>query len=72
MSVGITVSQTSAGSIDGGDAVPNIPRDVQEEILRAVAAVRYGSVEVVIQDGNVVQIESREKKRIKSGARISG
>ena len=45
---------------------PNIPRDVQQQILQSVAEIRYGSVEVVIQDGKVVQIESREKQRIKS------
>ena len=65
------VSQTSAGSVEGSAASSEIPRDVQEQILRAVAGVRYGSVEVVIQDGKVVQIESREKKRIKSDARVS-
>ena len=47
-------------------ATSSIPRDVQQQILHAVADIRYGSVEVVIQDGRVVQIESREKQRIKA------
>lgn len=47
---------------------PKIPRDVQQQILQSVAEIRYGSVEVVIQDGKVVQIESREKQRIKGAA----
>ena len=50
---------------------PNIPRDVQQQILQSVAEIRYGSVEVVIQDGKVVQIESREKQRIKSVAPVN-
>jgi hypothetical protein len=32
-------------------------------VLQAVRGTRYGSVEVVIHDGRVVQIERREKVR---------
>jgi len=49
------------------------PRDAQpqtdsgDEILRriasAISGVRFGSVEVVIQDSRVVQIERKEKFR---------
>lgn len=41
--------------------------DVIEEILNAVASVEYGSVEVVIHDRRVVQIECRKKIRINPG-----
>ncbi len=41
--------------------------DVGQEILRAVANIEYGSVEVVIHDGRVVQIECREKIRMTGG-----
>lgn len=41
-----------------------IPPEIQEQILKAVAAVRFGAVEIVIHGGRVVQIESREKQRI--------
>lgn len=34
-----------------------------EEILRAVHNVRYGSVEITIHDSKVVQVERREKIR---------
>lgn len=37
---------------------------IEQEILRAVARIEYGSVEIVIHDGNVVQIECREKIRM--------
>jgi hypothetical protein len=41
--------------------------DSNEEILRrianAISGVRFGSVEVVIQDSRVVQIERKEKFR---------
>lgn len=38
--------------------------DVAQEILRAVDGIEYGSVEIVIHDGKVVQIECREKIRV--------
>ena len=36
---------------------------VAREIVRAVAGIAYGSVEIVIHDGKVVQIERKEKTR---------
>lgn len=41
---------------------------VEEEILRAIRAVRFGSVEIVIHDSRVVQIERREKVRPGEGS----
>jgi hypothetical protein len=38
--------------------------DVERRILDAVAAIAYGSVEIVIHDGRVVQIERRERIRV--------
>lgn len=46
---------------------PDSPRGelarVLEEIEQAIRSVAYGSVEVIIQDSRVVQIERREKFR---------
>jgi hypothetical protein len=39
-------------------------RRVLKEILRALEEIRYGSVEIVIHDSRVVQIERREKVRL--------
>lgn len=33
------------------------------EILSAIESLRYGSVEIVVHDGRVTQIEKREKVR---------
>ncbi len=41
-----------------------LPASITQEILRAVASIEYGSVEIVIHDGRVVQIECREKIRL--------
>ena len=38
-----------------------LPASITQEILRAVASIEYGSVEIVIHDGRVVQIEYRGK-----------
>jgi hypothetical protein len=37
---------------------------LEEKILRAVREVKYGSIEITLHDGRVVQVERREKERI--------
>jgi hypothetical protein len=39
-------------------------RPWERAVLQAVRGLRYGSVEVVVHDGHVVQIERREKVRL--------
>ena len=41
-----------------------IPMDIKQRILLAIANIEYGSVEIIIHGGKVVQIECREKTRI--------
>jgi hypothetical protein len=41
-----------------------LPPEVEQEVARAIARIDYGSVEIVVHDGRVVQIECREKIRI--------
>ncbi|HEV8644304.1 MAG TPA: YezD family protein [Burkholderiales bacterium] len=53
-----------AKEITAGQADSPVSSMVEQEILRAVARIEYGSVEVVIHDGKVVQIECREKIRV--------
>ncbi|HYV85934.1 MAG TPA: YezD family protein [Patescibacteria group bacterium] len=51
-----------------GVATPAAPAaagdGLAQQILRAVRGLRYGSVEITIHDGEVVQIERREKVRL--------
>lgn len=42
----------------------SIPQEIKQEILRAITSIQFGSVEIVIHDGQVMQIECREKIRI--------
>ena len=37
-----------------------------QKILRALQEIRYGSVEIIIHDSRIVQIERREKIRIET------
>ena len=39
-------------------------RRVLAEVLRALRTLRYGSVQIVVQDARVVQIDTTEKKRL--------
>ena len=43
-------------------------QDIAEKILLAIKDLRFGSVEVVIHDSKVVQIERKEKIRIDSNS----
>ena len=36
-----------------------------QNILLAIEGIRYGSVEIIIHDSQIVQIERREKIRVK-------
>ncbi len=48
--------------------IANSVDDVLAEIKRQLVQIRYGSVEIQIHNGQVVQLESREKKRWDKGA----
>jgi hypothetical protein len=48
---------------------PETHEQILERIAHAISGVRFGSVEVVIQDSRVVQIERKEKFRFDKGAR---
>ena len=39
-------------------------RQLTQQILQALQEIRYGSVEIIIHDSQVVQIERKEKIRI--------
>jgi hypothetical protein len=46
-------------------AQPENPRlDAREKVLHALQGIRYGSVEIVIHDSRIVQIERKEKVRL--------
>jgi hypothetical protein len=44
--------------------VDEATRQMTQQIIRALQDIRYGSVEIIIHDSKVVQIERKEKIRI--------
>ena len=42
----------------------NADAAIVQEILRAIRRVRYGQVQIIIQDSRVVQIDTTEKLRL--------
>lgn len=50
--------------IEDGQTDKRLSPEIEQEILRAIARIDYGSIEVVVHDGKVVQIECREKIRL--------
>ena len=50
-------------SIKPIDTKEATPEDWERTLARAVRGLRYGSVEVQVHDGRVVQVETREKVR---------
>ena len=58
------MAEFDAKRIDDGQTDRRLSAEVEQEILRAIARIEYGSIEVVVHDGNVVQIECREKIRV--------
>ena len=53
----------SEGSANEGDS-----SEIYRRIFDAIRGIRYGSVEVIIHDSQVVQIERKEKVRFDVGA----
>lgn len=51
---------------------PNETVRLLDRVLAAVSSIRYGSVQLVIQDSKVIRIEKVEKIQIKPADRTAG
>jgi hypothetical protein len=51
----------------GQDTSTPLPPALLRELLEALRSIRYGTVELVIHDGRVVQLERHEKVRFEHG-----
>ena len=47
-------------------------RELSEKILSALSNIRYGSVEIIVHDSKVVQIERKEKIRFDQDRLVDG
>ena len=52
------------------DCDPPVADEILSRIVKAIRGVRYGAVEIVIQDSRVVQIERKEKFRFDKPSRF--
>jgi hypothetical protein len=50
-----------------GDIGKNELRRIERELVQALGAIRFGSIEIVIHDSKVTQIECRERVRFDRG-----
>ncbi len=50
--------------------VNEVPAEARQKIAAAVRGIRFGSVEITLREGQVVQIERREKTRFNDSARF--
>ena len=59
----------ATGLDDSGPDSVSIPMPplLLRELVEALQSIRFGTVELVIHDGRVVQLERREKVRFDSG-----
>jgi hypothetical protein len=64
--------EISANKLAEGRSAGRALTETERHILDAIARIEYGSVEIVIHDGRVVQIECREKIRLNPGDPLTG
>ncbi len=58
------MAEFEAKRMEDGQTGRRLSPEIKQEILGAIARIDYGSIEVVVHDGKVVQIECREKIRV--------
>ena len=49
-----------------------LPRQVLAELARQLDGLRYGTIELTVHDGRIVQIERREKIRLRDDVTSAG
>lgn len=54
-------------SIHEPNREPKVDEEVLAEIKRQLAQIQYGSLEISVHNGQIVQLERREKKRWDKG-----
>jgi hypothetical protein len=50
-------------------ATEGVATDWERAVVEAIRALRFGSIEIVVHEGRVVQIETREKVRFDEAGR---
>lgn len=66
------MSENNTNRLADGRIAGRALTETERHILDAIARIGYGSVEIVIHDGRIVQIECREKIRLNAGDTATG
>ncbi len=67
----MTQSTDSKDSSRQAFSLENNAASAEAAILKAVRSIRYGSVEVIIHNSRIVQIECKKKIRVQAGVTTS-
>lgn len=67
----VDILMVSAGSVKGGENMADKQSDKAENgylqiIRQMVEEIKFGSISVIVQDGNVIQIEQNKKIRLRN------
>jgi hypothetical protein len=52
------------------DARQLLPEELVGTLLRLIREVRFGSIEIIVHEGRITQIERREKLRFNASASV--
>jgi hypothetical protein len=68
------ITSTAAPAPRAEEPAPGLPLDpaLAPELALALSSIRYGTIELVIHEGRVVQLERREKVRFEHARREAG
>lgn len=50
--------------MNNASSTSNAEQQILAEVLRAIRKVNFGYVQVIVQNGQVIQIDTMEKKRL--------
>jgi hypothetical protein len=64
---GSVVSQHSSSQSANGGSERNSAEDAMNQIRESLRGLRFGSVNIIVQDGVVIQIDRTEKRRLRVG-----
>lgn len=64
----MTSTQVPQSQLAGTDQSV-LPAALLQELARALRSIRFGAIELVVHDGRVVQLETREKVRLQIDVR---
>jgi hypothetical protein len=60
------ITGTKLPASAGQETTLPMPAELLHALEQALRSIQYGTIELIIHDGRVIQLEKREKVRVKS------